>query len=361
MFDFNLINEYGLMVLGTPLTSEQMAALTGLYDRAGDYSDINSLVDTYMTSRAASLSDGENSLVQEIARAGFGLTLDDTSAAGIVEFFNVNGYDTWAERLAFCSALGGDLGQTLQNRAFAAEAFRNVLDAPSELTAFASANGQAVVSVWLSQVTSEASTLATALANIESTISAMSSPANGNTGAHAGDAVIDLGDYGNLIFPVQLAGRWYYYWDRSGDGTSDYGLANVEDDAFNHDELDVIFTEDVNGHQNTGSNTDNTFRYATINGVRLALPSLGDGQSNISSIYYLADHGDYTDMADIWGSFNSGNGTIGAPSGWRRYDYWTASPASSGHVAINFYNGSVYQVPSNLEDIFSLSVAVQVF
>ena len=59
----------------------------------------------------------------------------------------------------------------------------------------------------------------------------------------AGDAVIDLGSYGKLIAPVQVEGAWYYYWDRSGNGTSaDTGSLNGGLDYTTHDVLDGIFT-----------------------------------------------------------------------------------------------------------------------
>jgi hypothetical protein len=84
----------------------------------------------------------------------------------------------------------------------------------------------------------------------------------------AGDAVIDLGSYGKLFLPVQVEGTWYYHWDRSGDGNS-WDSA----DKFTHDELDLIFKYDINGNEGTGGTTD-TYRYATLNGIKVALPTI---------------------------------------------------------------------------------------
>jgi len=89
----------------------------------------------------------------------------------------------------------------------------------------------------------------------------------------AGDSVIDLGTSGKLIAPAQVEGKWYYYWDRSGNGTS-----GVEDQT-THDVLDGIFKYDSTGNLNPAAGTDTTesYRYGTINGVQLALPTANGG------------------------------------------------------------------------------------
>jgi hypothetical protein len=98
------------------------------------------------------------------------------------------------------------------------------------------------------------------------------------TSPGAGDPVIDLGSDGKLILGVQVEGKWYYHWDRSGNGTSaNTGALNGSTDIVNHDVLDSIFQFDINGNlnPNTGTDTTDTYRYATINGLRLALPTYG--------------------------------------------------------------------------------------
>ena len=95
--------------------------------------------------------------------------------------------------------------------------------------------------------------------------------------AQAGDAIIDLGTSGKLIAPVQVEGKWYYYWDRSGDGTSaNTGSLNSGVDYVNHNVLDGIFTKNSVGNlEVVGGYTSDDIRYGTINGVKLALPTLG--------------------------------------------------------------------------------------
>lgn len=158
----------------------------------------------------------------------------------------------------------------------------------------------------------------------------------------AGQAVVDLGSYGKLIAPVQVNNHWYYYWDRSGDGTSaDTGSLNGGVDYLTHDTLDTIFTQDINGNQNPGTNTTDTFRYATLNGVRVALPTDGSGTAIANSSIHMADNGNYTDLVEIWDSCNSGFYTSGVPSGWISDAYWSATLSGSYHVIVDLRGGAV--------------------
>lgn len=175
-----------------------------------------------------------------------------------------------------------------------------------------------------------------------------------NSTSQAGDAVIDLGGYGKLIAPVQVNGKWYYFWDRSGDGTSaNAGAFNGGVDYTDHDTLDAIFTEDINGVTGGGGNTTDTYRYATLGGVRVALPTDGYGPANIIMSYnlfssYLADNQNYTDLAEIWDTHNSGFETAGVPSGWVNYIYWSATPSGNRHGGIYLNYGEVYDLSDGL-------------
>ena len=190
----------------------------------------------------------------------------------------------------------------------------------------------------------------------------------------AGQSVIDLGSYGKLIAPVQVEGAWYYYWDRSGDGSSaNTGSLNGGVDYTSHDVLDGRFTQDINGVTGGAGNTTDTYRYATLNGVHLALPTANGGVAypRVIGAYQLGttytDAGattnstasSFNELLAIWDAYN-GTGTgvniSGTPSGWQAGSYWSATPSASGHAHVNLNIGNV----TDFNDLFNSYVALQV-
>ena len=212
----------------------------------------------------------------------------------------------------------------------------------------------------------------------------------------AGVPTIDLGSYGKLILPVQVdGGEWYYYWDRSGNGTiADSGTLNVGLDYTSHNVLDGIFNKDALGNTNyfvknydgLYGSTD-IYRYATINGIKLALPVAtgiagyvdppsGNTQLSGTAVGSSANNPTYDGLAAIWDAYNgtaSGTtGLSGVPSGWHVSGgagnaYWSATPSMPtgsqwGHEIFylgsnSFGTGAV----SNNGDTDVAYVALQVF
>jgi len=334
------LEEYVIMAMGAPATPELMDGLRGLYDSTGDYTVVDTVVNNYMNSRIVSVSNGEYGLIQEISQNGLGLLLAADEAIAVTNFFNANGYDTWSKRLAFCSMLDGDLGTTLLNRAIAAGSFCAALDTAAEKVAYATPVGRRVAADWLALVTHDSSTLTSAQSSCDSIIARICSGGDGGT-SHAVEAVIDLGSYGKLIAPVQVDGHWYYYWDRSGDGTSaNTGSLNDGRDSVPYYVLHDTFSQDINGVTGGNGNTTDTFRYAILNGVRVALPTDGTGTTTIYN--YFTDNRNYTDLAEIWDTYNCGYQTSGVPSGWAADSYWSATPYSSwGNTCFHLYDGFV--------------------
>ena len=174
----------------------------------------------------------------------------------------------------------------------------------------------------------------------------------------AGQAIIDLGTSGKLIAPVQVEGKWYYYWDRSGDGTSaNTGSLNGGTDIVSHDTLDGIFTQTLAqlnaGTTGTGTDTTDSIRYGTINGVKLALPTLGaafpgDGITMPGTVANTT----YSDVLGIWDSQN------GTPVGWMPASfYWSATPAGLSHAFVQLGQG---YVGNSFSEADRLYVALQV-
>lgn len=89
-----------------------------------------------------------------------------------------------------------------------------------------------------------------------------------------GQSIISLGSAGKLIYPVQVdGGHWYYYLDKNGNGKADDGA-----DDYNTSDVGLIFKEGLDGSINPNfrsyGSIDSTYHYATINGVKISLPSL---------------------------------------------------------------------------------------
>ena len=149
------------------------------------------------------------------------------------------------------------------------------------------------------------------------------------------DSKLVLGSKGSLIYPVQISGKKYYYWDLSNDGTS-------SGDTITHDSLDSIFRYDQSGNLNPGTRTNDVYRYATIGGVKLALPTHGGTSSGVGTSRvatdagastYKLDAGGYQELLEIWDLYNtpfSGankSGVNGTPSGWFSGPYWSSTPS----------------------------------
>ena len=94
-----------------------------------------------------------------------------------------------------------------------------------------------------------------------------------------------MGSYGQLIAPVQVEGKWYYYWDRNdnGNNTGDYYNYNASSGFFPLSEIYNLFKQDINGA--AGASTNDTYRYATVNGIKLALPTFGVNYQSLAIVH----------------------------------------------------------------------------
>ena len=200
------------------------------------------------------------------------------------------------------------------------------------------------------------------------------------TALSPGQPVIDLGAYGKLISPIQVdGGKWFYYWDVNGDGEL-FGA-----DMLNHNTLDAIFKYVANGVENTTvMNADgfygstDTYRFGNINGVSLALPTIGGITSSpfgangvgfnqpgtpigstTASNGSNVNNPTYNDLLAVWDAYNGtsiSTNSAGTPPNWFASDYWTATPSTSGHATLSINSGFV----GNMADTGNRYVALQV-
>jgi hypothetical protein len=191
-------------------------------------------------------------------------------------------------------------------------------------------------------------------------------------------SVIDLGGLGQLIAPGQVEGKWYYHLDRNGDGTTAGDAYYRDTGTYRLSEIYDLFKQDVNGV--AGSSTNDTYRYATVNGVKLALPTLGTspnaGLMNGTALNNATQtNPSYDDLSAIWDAYNgtlvgsysgqglngsnrgSGNITSGAPGAWVNDSYVSATPwpSSTDYAALRVYDGLVFNHAN-----WPMNVALQV-
>lgn len=158
----------------------------------------------------------------------------------------------------------------------------------------------------------------------------------------AGEAIIDLGDLGQLIAPVQVEGNWYYFLDANKSGSHD-----------TNDRVSMVTLEDHFFGSSPGSGMSDSNRETVINGVTLRLPTRGDNLTTIGNKRGTSvdspdvDNPTYDDLMAIWDAFNgsSTNTSIGGrPPMWANSVYWSSSEASaSDHFRFDFSRGDVSQ------------------
>jgi hypothetical protein len=121
-------------------------------------------------------------------------------------------------------------------------------------------------------------------------------------------------------------------------------------DNTTHDVLDAIFNQDINGVVGGGGNATDTYRYATISGVHLALPTAGGGQSysnyqpgtavgsSPAATGSNEVNATYNDLLAIWDAYNSTQAgetnVIAMPPEWKRDNYWSATQLDTWHVVV---------------------------
>ncbi|MBF0255916.1 MAG: cadherin repeat domain-containing protein, partial [Gammaproteobacteria bacterium] len=190
-------------------------------------------------------------------------------------------------------------------------------------------------------------------------------------------------NYGQLMAPVYVEGQWYFIWDLNGDGLHSAvqnaaGRYSPDGDEINkpgsgyqydyatHAVLGGIFTQDVNGAGNATATSD-TYRYTTLNGLKLALPTIGEApfaghglRPGTAVDSGLVSNPTYDDLLAI-GDAHNGAGTdtnvAGVPADWASDRvYWAATPGHNGHIATHLASGHV----SDWYDSNSFYVALQV-
>ena len=111
-------------------------------------------------------------------------------------------------------------------------------------------------------------------------------------------------------------------------------------------------------------NTTALTRYATLNGVKVALLTANGGVNYPQGINNFQNGTIYTDagvstngttgtfneLLAIWDAYNgAGQLTLyfGTPSGWQASGYWSATNSASGHAAVDLQAGLLIDSPDD--------------
>ena len=180
----------------------------------------------------------------------------------------------------------------------------------------------------------------------------------------ASGEVIKLGtvngvNLGSLTSFIQVEGKMYGVVDGNSNGTATWET----NDIFTHDQIDSIFNKSINGVVNTTDpnldgayGTTDVYRYATVGGVRLALPTANGGQatteySNAGTAYTIANGtgsnnlSRYEDLLAIWDAYNGTSTATSAaasyPASWPAGAYyaWASTTSAVGHVRVDLTSG----------------------
>jgi methionine-rich copper-binding protein CopC len=182
--------------------------------------------------------------------------------------------------------------------------------------------------------------------------------------------VIDLGDQGKLINPVQVdGGKWFYEWDRSGNGSITYSDSGPYNGGVDHTStavLSALFNKDINGVLSPDGLASEVYRYANINGVLVALPTLGVATAaplTTTNVFFNGTsvgaspsangsntiNTTYDGLLSVWDAYNgtgAGQNIYGTPASWvtpTHNDFLTSTRTASGYAIFGFDSGNASQ------------------
>jgi len=148
----------------------------------------------------------------------------------------------------------------------------------------------------------------------------------------------------------------------------------LTNDGVDHNTLDTLFNYAADFTTSHIGETDATYRFATLGGVHVALPTLGSavpGSTFNSGTAVGAASPDqwqgsnaanatYNDLLAVWDAHNgTGTGTSinGIPSAWASGQYWSASSSFAGsHYDLYLNGGGSIGDPDNVTRFVALQV-----
>jgi len=122
------------MATGRAATPDEVQYLLSL-EGDGTWQPFFDLIDEYFT-YLANQAGGIDKLVQQLAQNAFGLTLTDSQVEDVIPWFFSQGVDTWSKLVLWSIFNTDSLGQTLNQRADAADHLLQVLQQSNKADLF---------------------------------------------------------------------------------------------------------------------------------------------------------------------------------------------------------------------------------
>jgi len=129
-----LAQESFIMATGRAATPDEVQYLLSL-EGDGTWQPFFDLIDEYFT-YLANQAGGIDKLVQQLAQNAFGLTLTDSQVEDVIPWFFSQGVDTWSKLVLWSIFNTDSLGQTLNQRADAADHLLQVLQQSNKADLF---------------------------------------------------------------------------------------------------------------------------------------------------------------------------------------------------------------------------------
>lgn len=163
----DLVQKHFVLVVGRPADTSLAPSLAQQITDAGNTDGFLAGVNAFLAGQAAAI--GAENLVILMAQQGLGITLPHTLAAGFAGMI-ARGELTWGGLASLAAGLGGSFGDTLGNRADAAQAFTDALTSQDKGALYTGASLFDAAHDLLAGVTSDALTVTPASQSLEALV-----------------------------------------------------------------------------------------------------------------------------------------------------------------------------------------------
>ncbi|WP_306602882.1 hypothetical protein [Azonexus sp.] len=208
-----ILQEMFILATGTAAPKEGMNSLKTLLGADGNRAQLDQLIDSVVNTAANQI--GVGGVIRTIAKNGLGLTFTDEQGVQIAQTLQANGYTSWSKLFNGLVDLQEGVGNTLTNRATAANSFLESLETAGKASYFTGSVVNDSVSALLQNIGESTVSLNNGKDGFDALLSKLG--ANGVTGSaidgYVSGATVFADANGN---GVQDSGEWSSTTDANG-------------------------------------------------------------------------------------------------------------------------------------------------